>query len=501
MRRRRVAGERKKASAVVAVTAMLLVLLCGCEFITMDTSEVFDVNGPGGHSLEIQQARMDAVKRDGTEDLLKHYGNGLYNEDLNEVRQQFSQAYQQKIEGEAKSHTKNPLIVKTKAEFYNQSLKAAKEGTLTFEQAMADPSKHLRNVTMELYLFCTPEEVKPNTELKNYLKDLHFSYTYAGIYDNGEYLLTSDQSVLSEVSLEEIAEQEYPHVFLDDYKVGLEWLSIGPDAKECYFRETRTVYAIDSSWSRKTIDALRERYNVDFVQGWDDYVILKNDPLVEFYSEFTSSKFLTAYAQKVMGDHINRIIYEEGAADYIAQYTAPRSLNSADEQVDTRPYDISKIKTEEDEVAFLQSGYPGTYDTSLIYLKEPDAPINYEVLYRVTSRIRTMMPIEPHYKQGMIVFIYTLPAQDHKMICDLFRKDIVTDNYFEYREGGIENVYKNMKKIYEDTDGFNYVTLFGQKENYVMKISINPKEQTGESFEEIMKSYMRKDIFGGKLDD
>ena len=390
-----------------------------------------------------------------------------------------------------------PHFVKAEVEFYNDTLKKAKDGEITYTDISDAPEKHIRKVFLKVFLFCSEEDLPKDPLLRDLALSKREVYQNAGIEDQGMAVLIYDPKVLEDVSVGQLEEDMYPMSTLDDYKVSV--------ARSIYEDEYTTEYGNGIFYGEEYIEYLvgcrKEKYNKEYVFLWQSkngspLIADKENANLISDSTLRRDKFLTLKAQKAIGNKINQIIEEEGGAEFIVQYTAPRSFDTY--ELNSFSFDMTSDISDEE---FLKKIYPGVYDVSLIYLKDETIgidSIDYEMLYRITSRIKKYKEDKSDVNMG--VYFYNLPNEDRPLVLDLFKRDMQTSNYFE-EDGGISEIYATMYKTREETDGFHYLDVYGVKESYILHLSWDPEEFSREYQElsntEVMKRFISSNMFGG----
>lgn len=370
------------------------------------------------------------------------------------------------------------------------------------------PEEQIRDVFIEVYMFCEEKDVERKfgeyTPITRWLEDKEKAFKAMGLNEHGLAFLEYESSVLNAVGINELKNSDYPIIELNQYKS-----SLTRDILKEGYRETHYLYT--DSWKTKRytgrrVDKLNEKYNHPFVYLWEGpqeinynmFMDAERPELVFEADAFTADRYLTLLAQERMSRLVNQIIEEEGGSAFIGQYTAPRKgLEN-----DTNPNEVScNVDEIVDDLDFVKDIYPGDYDVNLIYLKEEGDDLDYEIIYRISNRIKKLF--ERSDRTNLFCHFYNLDNGSNSVVLSLLKNDTKTSNYFE-DSGGIEDIFANMYMTREETDAFHYLDVFATKEEYLVRVSSIPENlKRSKGFDEVetMKRYLNKGIFGGNYNE
>jgi len=188
---------------------ILLVLTTGCSQPPQSGKRISAMDmidyAEDKEKMEIEQIRL--TKK---EEFDRHYANGLYLEDLSIERESFDKAYVEMMESELKQATSYPLFIDSEMEFYNASLKQARDGNLKFEDILTNTGEHIRKARVSLYVFYDLEDHKVNTDsIDEVMRKWWQKHLNDGVVDVEFRWYAFEPEVLEIYSIEELKEVEY----------------------------------------------------------------------------------------------------------------------------------------------------------------------------------------------------------------------------------------------------------------------------------------------------
>lgn len=438
----------------LAVLAVLLLSTAGCSVQAKPpVLYVADmqVQAKANEQELIRQARINQ-----TDDMVRMYKYGLIFEDLSKEKRQMDRAFEAHLEKELSLVTQAPLFVKCDMEYFNDSLKKVRDEGWGLEQILADNQDGIREGHFMVYVFdgSYSEGIE---ELDNVLKKYK---GYLGIYPGSvTSVFRLHPDALKTKALGEWREDvnipyslkpwDMKDRIQDPYLADTE---VPKGLSKKYGEEFVYIYDVKKSENAFNVCAPQRDLNLRFETRHRT-----DDP----FGTVAFDKYLTVLAQKYMGEAVGRIVEKEGLGNSMVYLVIPGRLDWAD--TDLTPYNTGNIKTQEDELKFLNEGYQGIYDINLIYLKAPEEEVDYAKIQTAVRRINGIA-VTPGAVKGMtlrstcLVSIYDMTDEDKSIAQELFKREQTPSNYF--RPNHILDVSECTR---EETDGFHFLDIYGER--------------------------------------
>ncbi len=451
---------------------MIAAIACGCVAPNHKVGESIDVGQAMESAIKNEITQTAMAKPSMREQLDRSYSNEFLALDLSATEARLTKELEVRQEKHLSEIIGGPVIVDYELEFYRDSLKEAQEKNLGIEAMLlkgAEGSKDfgkykIKKSSATVYGFADGNmgkkaidefDLRLNTYWASELKTSYFIYP---------------RSVLNRFSLEQIQGMDYP--FRELNKVS-RYITCQPMQ---HFQTKEGIL--------KTKKMLKEKYKEDFEcinsSNLDYWCPVKEPDLWFEISVGGTDMYLPTLAQKRMGEQINKIIEEEGAADRIVQYTQIEDTGSIHEVYDAT-WDTGNLTNLEQ---FYREGYKGSFRTALIYLQAPDQPVDYDLLCKVSYKIKKILgekESDKHVKHLLSVYIYSIPDAPRGIAVKLFGKDLTPNNHFRTRT--LADTFEEMTIIKTDMEGFEVLDTYGERQNwYSPGVFYMTPEMTGEEF-------------------
>jgi hypothetical protein len=417
----------------------------------------------------------------------RHYANGLYFEDLEDVKLDLTNAYIKQFESSIVDSFKFPCFMEIKVEFFNDSLMKLKEGELTIEEVTRNTENHIRDIEGILYVFSTEEERSDKVMLEMDEK-LRATNNFFNEHDISHKIVWRiyDSKILNDISIDEIKKMDEPIVFLEQNKLILDETFYTSEFTSDYEYESKPYYIRQS----EEVNHLYNAYNIDFVGvGQDGYLNCMYAPAydlnLKIENRSLSNRFMTLMAQKLLFDQIYEILKSENVENEIGLLVVPNDTGNTDMNYGT--YDFSKPI---DALDYLNNVYGFDYDVSLISLSTSEEKIDYEILMKLSDKIWNLLD----EKDGMsrlsfFIDFYIVKSDEEKsLITSLLYENRLNQRYLD-REGGLANIYKNMYIRRLENEAYFYLDIYAEKMWYIIRIASYPHIKSVEEFIEFHKTY------------
>lgn len=439
-----------------------------------------------------QKAIIQNVRETQKDVLDKMYGKGLIDQDFSDVKQRLDKEYSTRIEREINALVSVPYFVKCDTTYFNSTLRDAKAGNWNIDKVLENTEGNIRESHISVYLFEDPtligqssaniELFNYNKKLINYAADYEKKFNYKKIHfiecccdqkalmkktvrtyaNSKEYEFGLAEYVLSKGSLTGIGKDLFvPARQFLEAKYGEKFLFIGESEKQI----GKGIYAPVN--------------HLDLKFEMDSYYFTELDE---------KDKYLSVLAQKYLSEEMDRIIKAQGLDGKMAFLIVPHSIK--DDDTDMNGCQTAHIKTRSDQLKFLNEVYGGNYDVNLMYLKEADEAVDHAKIKKSIEQVQSLITHpgkgeldEADTRVSCFVSFYNMGDEDRRIALKLLKRDRITENY--YREQvQFSNLLSNMFIRREETDGFHYLDVYGQKENKEWSIMGKLKPMTTDEFVE-----------------
>ncbi|MBF4692652.1 hypothetical protein [Fusibacter ferrireducens] len=433
------------------------------------TGEGFGVSGLVDHAEDVADAQVDESIVKFAKDINWEYGDpSLYYEDFSDIEKALDEKSNRMTEAYFKPKVDFPFYLKTENQYYLPVLKEIRDGKLSVEEALDDPSRTIRIPSFDMYYWMTsPDEesfvysdiaseyytIQEESGIRGYI------YRFYGVIDEN----------INFKEIEESQNAESPIQYLIDSNAKL-FTSVMSDKMSGYIR-----YYDDNGLG----NFLKNKYNQEFKpalfeysfnEGRAKYYYPVSDPSLKFAATDYGDLYLAVLAQRAMYEEIDKIIEEEGYGGQIAHMSIPNkdNLEMGDEK---KHYDMSR---KYDNRKIVNEVYDGCYDTSLLLLLEEDEEIDYAKLQKISARIQDLFYTnvakdeENWQRSDLFIYFYTLPKIEQKIVVDLFERDRITETFFRGMTESIADIYVNMYIVRVETEGFHYLDVRAKKTEFFL---------------------------------
>ncbi len=439
-----------KLLALLLVMVMAFITFSGCS--AQSKPPVLYVSDMQAQAKANEQELIRQARINQTVDMVRMYKYGLIFEDFSKEKEKMDRAFEAHLEKELSQVTQAPLFVKSDMEYFNDSLKKVRDEGWGLEQILADNQDGIREGHFMVYVF-TEKYVEIDDVLKKYKG-------YLGIYAGSvtSVFRLHPDALKTKVLDEWRKDANIPYTLKpwdmkdriqDPYLADTE---VPKGLAKKYGEEFVYIYDVKKSENALNVCAPLRDLSLKF-----ETQHINDGP----YDSFDFDKYLTVLAQKYMGEAVGRIVEEEGLGDSMVHLVIPGRLDWAD--TDATPYGTGNIRTQEDELKFLNEGYQGIYDINLIYLKTPEEEVDYAKIQTAVRRINGIA-VTPGAIKGMtlrstcLVSIYDMTDEDKSIAQELFKREQTPSNYF--RPNHILDVSECTR---EETDGFHFLDIYGER--------------------------------------
>ncbi|MBF4692650.1 hypothetical protein [Fusibacter ferrireducens] len=463
---------------------------------TYKTGEGFGVSGMVDHANEVANAQVEASVAKYSEDINWEYGDpSLYYEDFSDIEKELDEKSNEMTEAFFKPKVDFPFYFKTKNQYYLPVLKEIRDGKLSVEEALDDPARTIRVLSSDIYYWVTDP--------------------------NKQYFLNSDITMAYIKEQKALGIERYFHRFFSVIDESIDYEQINKSKNE----EEPIQYLIDDNarivmgvasdfaWSSlKMYDDnglgayLKGQYNQDFKPalfeyGFEEslgqYYYPVSDPSLQFAATDYGDLYLTVLAQRAMYEEIDKIIEEEGYGGQIAHVSIPRTIGLTFIQVE-KGYDMSQ---KYDNRTIINEVYDGGYDTNLLLLLEEGEEVDYAKLQQISARIQDLFYTtifdnqEIWQRSDLFIYFYTLPKVEHKIVIDLFDRDMITETFFRDKTKSIGDIYVNMYITRVETEGFHYLDVRAKKSDFLQRVLGSGQEIRRFTIDEFEKNCTSDTIF------
>ena len=433
-----------------------------------------------------EEDKLEQIKISKSDDIKKHYAGDLYFQDFSEIKNKLDSEYEIILEEQLSEVVDVPYFVKADVEYYNSSLELAQENGWGINEILNEPGEHIRSLKFRLNYFIDDDFNTNHISL--FFENMVTEFRETGLVNINVGSVIISSEVLSDQTIEEFKLNNTSMKsllgsikFIDEY---------GDD-----FYSFTSNRLIDNH-----LKELNQKYNNDFTyatgltkdtNGDDVYALKENTDIKFELNESVGDKFLTALAQKYMQDLITEFIKDENAEDFIIPLVIPNEIK--DSRTDKNSYDTGSIKTREDIIRFLNEGFLGEYDSSLIYLKEPGEEIDFEIVKRLSSKIRgiienvdTLTSIDIP-RNTLYVTYYDIDKEKVSIVKDLFIKDYICSAYYK-SDVNMGNLYARTSQTREEIDAFHYLDHYSQvNSEFITLVAFDPEEIDNMTTEEFIE--------------
>ena len=473
-----------KLYIVIIIVFSLFLATTGCAQ-PQDTNTVY-VEDLVEESKNQEKEELERIKISKSEDIKKHYSGDLYFQDFSEVKSKLDREYEIILEEQFSEVVDVPYFVKADVEYYNSSLKLAQENAWGIDEILSEPGEHIRNLSFELSYF-VDEEFNSNN-ITFYIDDMVSEFHEIGVKNINVGVKIISDSVLIELDIEKFKMTntlELIPLSAIKYIVG-------------YSYDQNSIISGESLENK--LNELNQKYDNEFVfitgltkdvYGDDVYALKKNTDITFEVDRSVGDKFLTALAQKYMQDLITELIEEENAEDFIIPLVIPNEIK--DSRTDKNSYDTGSINTREDVIRFLNEGFLGEYDSTLIYLKESGEEINFELIKRLSSKIRGIIGNKDTLtsrdipRNFIYVTYYDIEKEKLPIVRDLFIRDYICSAYYK-NDVSMGNLYARTSQTREEMDAFHYLDQYSEANNeFITIVGFDPEEIDNMTIEDFIR--------------
>ncbi len=471
---------------------------------------------------QLKEAEVKANIVSKKEDIERQYGSGFYfenfSEEISEINKYYERVlynevlninehvfYEEVFDGSESVLRKEVLNIsemeyyariRVENEYYNDSLNAYREGSLAAEDFFEAPEKHVRSMDIYLTTFFD------GLTRKEYLDD----------YDRQQVIEQYIVKKIEKWNASGIEKAEYSYRLYNiqpakfkNYEFNQPIGRNDPYKDNCiehvHTENQHQLEARDVIY--EILDSLHEKYNEEFVfikpnhhDGGMTYLFAPvKDETLEFSMNFSGKldTYKHVLAQKILSEKVNAIIEEEGAEDFIVQFSAPVCFNTRSDPYE-KAYDTSNVYENEnflDEV-FLDSGY----ETSLYYI-DNTGEYDYSLIHRIVKRIAGLIQVygtnsnDLYDRTRFFVFFYDFNNAYLPMLKDRFYKEAVTYKYFR-ESSSVSSMAFNRYKTREDTDAFAILDVYGHEHEEKLKVL---RFDESLSLEDFIEEHSRTSIY------
>ncbi len=450
---------------------------------------------------QLKEAEVKANIVSKKEDIERQYGSGFYFEDFSEEIAEINKYYErvlynevfnineqvhyeEEFNGSERVISKKVLNIsemefyariRVKNEYYNDSLNAYRQGSLAAEDFFEAPEKHVRS--MDIYLTTFFDGLTK----KEYLDD----------YDRHQVIEQYIVKKIEKWNASGIEKAEYSYRLYNlqpakfkNYEFNQPIGRNDPYKDNCIEHvHTENQHQLEvRDVIYELLENLHTKYNEEFVFIKPNHVRTGGPrtyffaPKKDYTLEFSSDSYgLDTYkhvlTQKILSEKVNAIIKEEGAEDFIVQFSAPVCFNTYSDPYE-KAYDTSNVYENEnflDEV-FLDSGY----ETALYYI-DNTGEYDYSLVHRIVKRIAGLIQVygtnsnDLYDRTRFFVFFYDFDNAYLPILIDSFYKEAVTYKYFR-ESSSVSSMAFNRYKTREDTDAFAILDVYGHEQEEKLKI-------------------------------
>lgn len=415
-------------------------------------------------------ANLESVIKTDKEAFERQFLNGRYWQQYDELELKLNSEFNKKIEQEmAMPPGKFNSFCRTENVYFKDSLEKLKNGELTMADILANPAKHIWELSFKVYTSDLLTDYNPEEEqIYDRFDTVNNKYRLEGFYRMNNRIVGCSNIMKTKNLMLKMTLIEDPEHFImnnDQY--------CGADIATN--EGNKSVNGVVSDGIRE----LRAKYHEDFVWvdigknengSFDNMYAPARNKTLKFIKSYSGDKYLAVLAQRAMYDEIEKIIEEEGYGGKIAHLTIPDPRYTViDIDPDNNSVDTSKSYTNAE---IINKVYKGSFDTILNLLLEPEEEIDYEKMKNISARIQGLITdayrdfdkergedIELAARNSSVLNFYRLPKEYHGIVIDLFQKNWSAGNYFR-EEGAFEDMWANLSYEREETDGFHFLDIY-----------------------------------------
>jgi len=469
------------------IALIILIIFLWFVFIGVKGSFVSNQSNQA-HNFNVLQERAEAVEKFKTQNhmekmrrvLGRDYGTDLYYEDFSETKERMNREFAESLNKVFGEGSDRRVIIKGGVVLYNKAYKKAQSENLSLEAMLLDVSENVKCIDAEIYCIDTYFTRQGNREML-YRKLNEFYKPFKEMeLDQSEFTIRIyHEEILDEIDIDVAKEREDFEVLLnnhDNYKL---FNNICGNNEISYESVARLESRLEAKYGEEFI-CVNKIWRPYFDDGGYSFHVFSpvRDLSVEFDSK-RDDKYLMALAQKKIGASINEIIDNGGATEKLVQFTSLEGYDSRE-----------IIPTEMDDKSFIDA-YVYSAEISLYYLHEYNERMDYEKILEVVKAVRA--EYQSSSKYSLSIFFYEVKELDRRILVDLFNKNLITENTFEKKRNP-NGVAEGRYKVRTETEGFNYLDVYGKKMDYMLEIySMEAYEEMGARA--FVEKYKKKDTW------
>ena len=475
--------EKLKKKIILILLLSLILLLPSCTSKPQGGSVT--LADMAGNIDEVAEQKSLQFKEENKEKFDKHYSGNLYYEDFSEEAKLINEAYgERKIKELKYPYEEENLgkyleyFMKPNVECYNLSLKKLRDGEITIDDILEDEEEHIRSISLDFYYF--REEKFRFLEFSSDFKRMRDSYREKDVPFEvvvRGYL----KSKLRQFSFEWLKKMDKPFIFLED--------SYSKFTNEYYTTEGEKFGKIYEDEKIKSLRTLKDRYNEEFIaiherlesEGFYQVYSPVNDMSIKFDVEtIYGNKYACVMAQKMVTKTVNKIIKSKGYEDRIVVFSTVEYVPDNHSEEFNLKVDFNNIKTEEDEVKFINEIFPQSMQTTLYYLFTEDEEIDYKGIKEVVEEYQEIYPNKEDDINSVFIYLIKISEENRKIAVDLFKDKDSTEGYFIKRNPGID--LANQFIVRTDHEGFRFLDVYGEQLDFMYWITKPSKDLTVQEF-------------------
>jgi len=470
------------------LTIAISVLVSGCTInsgSSVDT--VINVNSLVEAEVQMIKAK-ERVPISEVKALALDYRDGVYFGDYDEVKDKLNKQTEEKVTELLSEIIEVPYIVKAELILYNSGFKEAKENNYDLDEIVAEKQGLIKTANIQIYSFV--DGVDENPKKANY-HNIEIGqpaakavYDHFGVRDT-DRLRAFDKSLLDAITFDEMEQIETG----DELFKHLRSINkSGNYAVSGRYGDREEISDDDTTDAGELLDFLKEKYNEEFelidferdiTRGRLRKVAIvapERDNSLRFMSHFirfNTDRYKSVLLQKFISDYINKIIEDEGAGDYIGQFTSVGTNNDTS-------LDVKAMLDDPDE--YLRT-IPYSFDVGLYYLKTPSEKVDYQMIINVLLKIQDLVEVD--LRASRFVYVYEVEEVDRSTILELFKSADTSEYYFR---DGMNALAYGQYGIRNNSDCFKFLEVYGKPSYFMYRIEGEMSESTdGENFRRIYK--------------
>lgn len=485
--------NRKTSIIITLICITLLITSCVNRYSTTESYNVSDLIEESNAEGELEQ-KLYADENKWKYD--KHYEGGVFFNDYSKEIEELTEKFSKKIDKrfiEYQGITKNYTLEKDsrkpysfqyfyelEVEFYNSSLEAYKNKTLSSDELFENEREHIREIKLTAYSFtdknCTVYGVNRLQE------ELHEEYFNKDIWiemTGRSY----DESILESKNIEEISAMESPIIYLESQGI----------KRHIYYypKGTKLHNICNTTRVKEKREDLVKRYNEEFVFinkdfESDHYLFapVRNTDLTFEVDFDNTSKYPAVMVQKMVSERIYEILEKNNVADRIVFFTTAAEIYEYEkkDKFNTLEFNFTKPF---DDLLFVNDLVPRGVQTSFYYLYDSNSTdVDYVQIKKIIEDSQSLYPPrEGEWVFYINVYFIDLSDEKRKIAVELFKGKDHTENAFHTKSPGL-----NLSGLFirrTNHEGFRFLDVYAKKDNKHMSFgSLEIKDITVDEFVE-----------------